>query len=101
MNSLREVAGLRGVDPPTTWFVARCSIQLSYRPAETTRAFLLDYDTLPATSTAYGDSNSPGARKLTRHAARPATKSSPCCAAARKCTTDPACGTVHCIVTRP
>jgi hypothetical protein len=46
------VAGLRGVEPPTTWFVARCSIQLSYRPAETTHAFLLDYDTLPATSTA-------------------------------------------------
>ena len=48
----KEVAGLRGVEPPTTWFVARCSIQLSYRPAETTRAFPLDYDTLPATSTA-------------------------------------------------
>jgi hypothetical protein len=48
------VAGLRGVEPPTTWFVARCSIQLSYRPAETTHAFLLDYDTLRVTSTASG-----------------------------------------------
>src|SRR5271163_2937963 len=46
------MAGLRGVEPPTTWFVARCSIQLSYRPADTTHAFPLDYDTLPATSTA-------------------------------------------------
>ena len=53
----QEVAGLRGVEPPTTWFVARCSIQLSYRPADTTHAFLLDYDTLPATSTAPGKSN--------------------------------------------
>ena len=53
-----EVAGLRGVEPPTTWFVARCSIQLSYRPAETTHAFLLDYDTLPATSTPPAKSNS-------------------------------------------
>src|SRR5580704_5530721 len=52
------MAGLRGVEPPTTWFVARCSIQLSYRPAETTHAFPLDYDTLPATSTAPGKSNS-------------------------------------------
>ena len=51
--------GLRGVEPPTTWFVARCSIQLSYRPAETARAFPLDYDTLPATSTAPRKSNSP------------------------------------------
>src|SRR5580698_5725356 len=48
------MAGLRGVEPPTTWFVARCSIQLSYRPAETTHAFPLDYDTLRATSTASG-----------------------------------------------
>src|SRR5271156_2786061 len=54
-----EVAGLRGVEPPTTWFVARCSIQLSYRPAETTNACPLDYDTLPATSTAPRKSNSP------------------------------------------
>jgi hypothetical protein len=53
------MAGLRGVEPPTTWFVARCSIQLSYRPAETTHAFPLDYDTLPATSTASRKSNSP------------------------------------------
>jgi hypothetical protein len=52
------VAGLRGVEPPTTWFVARCSIQLSYRPAETTHTFPLDYDTLPPTSTAPGKSNS-------------------------------------------
>src|SRR5580692_12828193 len=52
MEFRAKVAGLRGVEPPTTWFVARCSIQLSYRPAETTHAFLLDYDTLPATSTA-------------------------------------------------
>src|ERR1700733_13079467 len=50
------MAGLRGVEPPTTWFVARCSIQLSYRPAETTHSFPLDYDTLHATSTASGTS---------------------------------------------
>ena len=54
-----KVAGLRGVEPPTTWFVARCSIQLSYRPAETTHAFLLDYDTPPATSTAHLDESFP------------------------------------------
>jgi hypothetical protein len=97
----RRVAGLRGVEPPTTWFVARCSIQLSYRPAETTRAFRLDYDTLPATSTAYGDPSSPGARKFTRHAARHATKSSPRCVATHKFTTHPGYGTVHRIVTPP
>ncbi len=28
-----KMAGLEGLEPPTTWFEARYSIRLSYRPA--------------------------------------------------------------------
>ncbi len=28
------MAGLEGLEPPTTWFEARYSIRLSYRPAQ-------------------------------------------------------------------
>ena len=31
-NPLKQLAGPEGLEPPTTWFEARCSIQLSYGP---------------------------------------------------------------------